>query len=329
MTTQALSQPNEQDAPWKTVLCQYFREATEFFFPEIAKVVDWSKPIEFLDKEFMKIAPDAATGKRFADQLVKVYRRGGKAIFLLIHVEIQASPEKAFAKRVFTYSLRILDYFDQPATSVAILCDANPKWRPNQYGFALPGTRLDFEFSIAKLLDYRDRWAELESSQNPFAWVVMAHLKMQETRRDKPSRRIWKMRLIRGLHESGYSRVDVVNLFNFIDWILGLPKPLEVEFWRELQTYEEGRKVAYITSVERIGYDRGKAEGRIEAAQQSLERQRSLILRQLHRKVGSVQDAALETINSLSLEQLESLGEALLDFGSIDDLTTWLDGSSR
>ena len=63
-------------------------EGIEFFFPKIAYEVDWSQPIEFLDKEFGKIAPDAFTGKRFADQLVKVYRKRGKPIFLLIHVEI-------------------------------------------------------------------------------------------------------------------------------------------------------------------------------------------------------------------------------------------------
>jgi ribosomal protein L7Ae-like RNA K-turn-binding protein len=34
---------------------------------------------------------------------------------------------------------------------------------------------------------------------------------------------------------------------NFIDWLLGLPKALEVEFWQELQAYEEERKVPYIT----------------------------------------------------------------------------------
>jgi hypothetical protein len=164
--TIALSVPNfinmttvqdEQDAPWKKILRQYFQEALEFFFPEIAQVVDWTKPIEFLDKEFMKIAPDAKTGKRFADQLVKVYRRDGQAIFLLIHVEIQASRESGFAQRIFTYSFRIFDYFDQPATSVMILCDSDPKWRPQAYNFALPGTKLSFEFSAVKLLDYRDR----------------------------------------------------------------------------------------------------------------------------------------------------------------------------
>lgn len=321
---------DEQDAPWKKVLRQYFREATEFFFPEIAKVVDWTKSIEFLDKEFLKIAPDAVTGKRFADQLVKVHRKQGKAIFLLIHVEIQASPERAFAKRIFTYSLRILDYFDQPATSIAILCDGNPHWRPRQYGFDLPGTRLNFEFSTVKLLDYRDRWAELEASRNPFAWVVMAHLKMQETKRDKPSRKVWKLRLIRSLHESGYNKTDVLNLFNFIDWLLTLPKPLENEFWQDLKDYEERRKVPYITSVERMGYDRGKKEGKKEGkaegkAEGAQLQARSLLLKQLTRKVGDMSDRTLAQINALAIVQLEALGEALLDFGSINDLTTWLD----
>jgi hypothetical protein len=92
--------PDEQDSPWKKVLRQYFREALEFFFPEIAQVVDWTQPIEFLDKELLKIAPTAITGKRYADQLVKLYRQRGNSIFLLIHVEIQAVPEAGFAKRI-------------------------------------------------------------------------------------------------------------------------------------------------------------------------------------------------------------------------------------
>jgi Domain of unknown function (DUF4351) len=120
------------------------------------------------------------------------------------------------------------------------------------------------------------------------------------------------------------NKTDVLNLFNFIDWLLGLPKALELEFWRELQAYEEERKVPYITSVERIGYDRGRVET-IEEAQRLLERERSLVMRRLDRKVGSISEQLSNRINTLSLSQLESLGDALLDFGSIDDLTSWLD----
>ena len=59
----------------------------------------------------------------------------------------------------------------------------------------------------------------------------------------------------------------MLNLFKFIDWILNLPKPLEAEFWQELKAYEEDKRVPYITSVERIGYDRGIKEGKVEERQ--------------------------------------------------------------
>lgn len=157
---------------------------TEFFLPNVAKLVDWTQQPEFLDKEFVKLAPDAKVGRRYADQLVRVKLKRGKDLVLLLHVEIQAAPEKQFAERIFIYSLRIFDYFRQPAVSLAILCDASPTWRPQQYGFSLPGTTLNFEFSMVKLLDYRDRMAELDASRNPFAIVVKAHLRLQETKKD-------------------------------------------------------------------------------------------------------------------------------------------------
>jgi hypothetical protein len=71
-----------------------------------------------------------------------------------------------------------------------------------------------------------------------------------------------------------------------------------------------------------------EAQARIQAQQeleQEMQSRRSLLLRQLTRKVGSIDDVTLDRVNSLSTTQLESLGEDLLDFESIDDLTTWLE----
>jgi len=174
MNSTIAQEQDEQDSPWKRILTQYLQEAVEFFFPDVAEIVDWSKAPIFLDKELLQIAPDAKRGKRYADQLVQLHRKKGTPIVLLLHIEIQASPEKEFAERMFVYAIRIFDYFRQPAVSVAILCDANPKWRPNQYSFSVPQTSMNFEFRTVKLLDYDDHWEELEASQNPFAWVVMA-----------------------------------------------------------------------------------------------------------------------------------------------------------
>ena len=52
--------------------------------------------------------------------------------------------------------------------------------------------------------------------------------------------------------------------------------------------------------------------------------ERSLILRLLTRRIGDVTPDLRSQIQSLSLPQLESLGEALLDFSQPSDLVEWL-----
>ena len=49
-----------------------------------------------------------------------------------------------------------------------------------------------------------------------------------------------------------------------------------------------------------------------------------LVLRQLARRVGNVSPETQARVKTLSLAQLEELGEALLDFTSLADLEGWL-----
>lgn len=53
-----------------------------------------------------------------------------------------------------------------------------------------------------------------------------------------------------------------------------------------------------------------------------------LVLRLLNRRIGEIDMSLIEQIKSLSIEQLENLGEALLDFSSVADLETWLNQQS-
>ncbi len=203
------TQRADNDSPWKEILEAYFPQAMQFFFPRTAALIDWERPYEFLDKEFQKIAKESEQGRRYADKLVKVWHIDGKEMWLLIHIEIQATPEDIFPQRMFTYNLRIFDKFAKPAISLAILCDTDPNWRPNQYSYNYPDTRHVFEFGTVKLLDYRNRWTELENSDNPFATVVMAHLKTQETNKKSGERKTWKLSLIRRLYELGFEERDI------------------------------------------------------------------------------------------------------------------------
>jgi predicted transposase YdaD len=56
--------------------------------------------------------------------------------------------------------------------------------------------------------------------------------------------------------------------------------------------------------------------------------ERSLVLRQLARRIGEVSPEMRSQIQALSLPQLEALGEALLDFTKPDDLHEWIRSQS-
>ncbi|MBD2146938.1 DUF4351 domain-containing protein [Sphaerospermopsis sp. FACHB-1194] len=49
-----------------------------------------------------------------------------------------------------------------------------------------------------------------------------------------------------------------------------------------------------------------------------------LLIRMLSKRFGKLGDTYIQNINSLNIEQLEKLGEALLDFTDIHDLEIWL-----
>ena len=52
--------------------------------------------------------------------------------------------------------------------------------------------------------------------------------------------------------------------------------------------------------------------------------EQALVLKQLTRKLGNLSPELISRIRGLSLERLEALGEALLDFTSVADLESWL-----
>jgi predicted transposase YdaD len=108
-----------------------------------------------------------------------------------------------------------------------------------------------------------------------------------------------------------------------------LSEGLEQSFWQDLKTFEEERKVTYVTTGERIGYAQGEREGRQEGHQEGRQQGRqeeaqALILRQLTRRIGDVTPEERSQIQFLPLPQLEALGESLLDFSTPDDLKHWL-----
>jgi predicted transposase YdaD len=71
--------------------------------------------------------------------------------------------------------------------------------------------------------------------------------------------------------------------------------------------------------------EQGIAEGRAQGEQVGEVR---LVLRLLARRVGTLPTSVEAQVRALELPQLEALGEALLDFAQLSDLTNWLQGNS-
>lgn len=296
----------------------YFPQFMAFFFPEAYSAIDWPKGFDFLDSELQQVTLEAETGKRIVDKLVKVYLQNGQEEWLLLHIEIQNQKEADFSERVYIYSTRLFDKFRRAVASFAVLGDTDPHWRPQSFHQEALGSRHDFSFQIAKLIDY-ENVEELSASDNPFAIVVQAHLAAQATKgkASQQRRRQRKYSLTTMLYERGWSEQEVIDLYRFIDWVLTLPLELEAAFRDDLETYERGKNMPYISTIERMGEAKGEAKGKVEGKVE-------LIGILLAHQVGTISAETAEEIKKLPIEQLDRLALDLMGFTSIVDLTNWL-----
>ncbi len=258
------------DSPWKEILEQYFPEFLAFFFPPVYEAVDWTRGFEFMDKEFQKVVRATSSGRRLLDKLVKVWLKDGEDARIYVHVEIQGQYEKTFDQRMFVYYYRLFDRFPKRVVSLAVLSDDRPRWRPESFEHTLLGCEVSLRFPMVKLLDYKTRWDELERSRSPFAIVVQAHLKTLETRKKPQDRLHWKIKLVRALYEAGFQQQEVLNLFRFIDWVMTLSPELEEQFEADIKSYEEERKVPYVTNIERRGIEKGIEKGELKASREAI-----------------------------------------------------------
>ena len=197
----------------------------------------------------------------------------GTEEWLLIHIEVQSSPEPqgVFARRMFTYWSRLTDFYQRDVVSLAVLADTNPNYRPNSFEFSRSGTQIAFTYPIAKLTDYEteSQWSSLKESDNVFALLVMAQIKAKRLKGHNQALFEFRLGLTRLLYQRGYSREQVVELFHFIGWMIRLPKPLEYQLIEAVKIVEEEYKMPYINTVEQYGIEKG-----IEQAEKRFEQER-------------------------------------------------------
>jgi hypothetical protein len=290
-------QLDEYDSPWKSIL-DYFEDFMSFFFPNAYGDIDWSEGYNFLDGELQKVLRQGQTGRRHVDKLIEVTLKGRGKTWLLIHVEIQSTPEVDFAARIFVYDNRLYDHFGKKVVSLVVLADDRENWRPHTFGYELWGYKHYLTFPSAKLLDYADTEPSLETADNIFALVVLAHLASRKTKDDHERREEVKRRLLRLLFQKGYDRDRIFALMAFLDWVLTLPKEIDDKLWKDVDTWKEVVTMKYIPSFARESYAEGKSEGKSEGITE-------VLVDLLNDRFGSIPEWVNAKIQNAPLDRLK------------------------
>ena len=121
-----------------------------------------------------------------------------------------------------------------------------------------------------------------------------------------------RLDLIEAILVNKFPQISTKEILKMLD--LKTADIKETRFYQEiLQTgLQEGRQ---------LGLQQGKIEGKIEGKKEAAI---ALVIRLLIRRCGILPSSLENQVRSLSVEQLEFLGESLLDFRGIGDLEIWL-----
>ena len=300
---------DDYDSPWKEALTRYFREFLDFYFPLAYQAINWTQPHTFLDQELAQIVRDGEIGKRRIDRLVQVTTLTSQIEWVYIHIEVQSQVDSDFAERLFTYNYRLYDRYHRPIATLAVLADESFNWRPQGFSYNLFGSQMSLQFASVKILDYAPQLEELLKNPNPFALVTAAHLLTQRTRKDVEARYRAKWQLAKLLYERDWGKQEIIDLFSVIDWLMTLPPELEKQLWTSISELERNIKMSYVTSVERIGIERGIEQGEMR-----------LLRRMLAKRFGDLPEAIKMRLSQASIADLELWGDRILEAKTLTDI---------
>ena len=308
----------DHDRLFKELLSTFFIEFIELFFPQVMTYLE-PDSIAFLDKE---VFTDVTAGERYEADLLVQAQFQNRSSYFLIHVENQSYTQANFNKRMFRYFARLHEKYDLPIYTVVIFSYDKPqKLADSNYQLEFPDIKvLEFNYRVLQLNQLN--WRDFLNQHNPVASALMA--KMQIATKDRPNVKAECLRLLVTL-KLDPAKMQLIS--GFIDTYLNLDESEEQIFQTELGTIdseERGQVMEIVTSWMRTGIKQGREEGR----QEGLQRETELVIRQLKRKIGPLTPETEAQVKRLEIDELENLGETLLDFAQIEDLTNWLNNLS-
>jgi len=269
-----------------------------------------------LDKELFT---DLTRGERHEADLVVRARFRGRGLCFLIHVETQAQPQANYPRRMFGYFARLHEKYDLPVYPIALFSyEAPQRSEPAEYRIDFPDLAvLAFQFRVVQLNQLK--WSDFVARTNPVAAALMARMRVEPD--ERPAAKLACLQMLAKL-QLDPARRELIS--GFVDAYLRLTMVQEREFERELRQIQPQEREG-VMEIVTSWMEKGRAQGLEQGLEQGLASgERKVILRQLRKRVGGLDRATEDRLQALSSEELEWLGEALLDFSCRADLETWL-----
>jgi hypothetical protein len=258
------------DGAWKEAIQQLFPAFLQLLFPDVYAIIDWRQEPVFLEQELRQVTRRAKRGKGAVDKLARVLRLDGRQTTLLIHIEFQHQIDLDLPARLYLYNIRIYSLLQEQVITLAVLGDEDPQWQPDQFGYSTAGFETQMRFPVNKLLEYEAQWPMLEQSDNPFAVIVMAHLKALATMGQPETRLEWKLWLARALYDRNYGEERIQQLVDFIDWLMVLDDKREERFDETIRKYEEEKTMPTMSPYQKRFLDKGKQVGQQQGLREAL-----------------------------------------------------------
>ena len=317
----------DQDGLWKKIIGELFEEFLLFFMPTLHAEVDFKQKVEFLDNELFQEVVDEKKGRRYVDRLAKVRLKNGTEKWVLVHVEVQSSPESDFSKRMFQYFYRIFDRYDEEVVAMAVYTFPGNVTDMMHFQYDYFGTTVHYAYNNYKVADYSDE--ELLASSNIFSRVVFAAKAMHLTENEVEKRYRFKQKLMRELIRSKkYSSTSIVAVIHFIDYLLQLPeeetnrmsKVIGPEIRKErgiMKHYNEDNASPSIKPSMLDLWDGGVKEGREEGRIQTLI---DLAHKMLMTRYGDIPSDVSETIQNSDVNVLNDFILTVFEIEDMDDV---------
>ncbi len=260
-----------RDLLWKGMLEGCFPDFLRFFIPNADELFDFTKEIQFLDKELTKLFPESKNKNRRADKLAKVFMKDGTEKWILAHVEIQGYVDDEFGFRMFQYYYRIREKYNQPVMAFAILTDDNPNYRPTEFFEGFLDTELLYKYKTLKLSDYRPE--DFQKTDNIFAFALEIAWYGLKVNKPKEGETLYKLKinLFRRVQKKGYNANDFRQILKFLkNYVSFGNSEMLIKFEDETDKPIKGMGIIetvetyYREYGEKIGEKRGEKKGEIK-----------------------------------------------------------------